>query len=268
MIVELTAAIEARLKAAGLKLAHVEIHGLKPDKNLPSPSALIFVDSGAFEKVSSETCKMTAEVTVALMVRDLGREKNRRAGVSALVEGVMAALAFQTLDLNVSPLKPLRFENVTDSELADLGVMIFALKFSTSWAWTKPDDEVEAVDLIRIGLNYLLQDPYDDGGVDASDLIDEPYTIYSPCFSFVGVGLNDFNLYGQYSGPEIEGVITVTISTGDPDTVAVTLGGSDPVSLEITGSEQALPGVAGVLFSFDATTGHTDGDVWTISLNG
>jgi len=267
MLAEIAEAVETTLKSAGLRFALVEVHGADPDREMPSPAALIYVDSGEFEKLASESYKVFADITVALVFKDLGREKARRAGVAALIEGVVDALALQSLGIPIAPIKPQGFRNVTDKDLAELGLVVFAVRFKTSFTWTKPDPDADALDLLRIGLNYFLQDPADDAVADAADLTGEPYPVYSPVFSFTGAGLNDFNLYGSYSGPEITGDIVITITAGDPDTAVVAVGDNDPVALEITGAEQALPGVAGVTFSFDAVTGHTEGDAWTILLN-
>lgn len=88
-----------------------------------------------------------------------------------------------------------------------------------------------------------------------------------------GEGLDDATSGGTYSGttPANGTPVTYTIEidgTGTPDTFSWYIDGVLQVAaVEITASSQAL-GDDGVTVTFGATTGHTSGDIWTISVTG
>jgi hypothetical protein len=110
---------------------------------------------------------------VDIVFSHLGNEEQRRRGIYPLLEGIVQALLLQTLGLGIAPLRPKTFRNVTSETLRAKGLLVYSLEFETSCHLRKLDEE-EADDLLRVGLNYYLQDPEDDEVADASDLIGEP----------------------------------------------------------------------------------------------
>lgn len=91
----------------------------------------------------------------------------------------------------------------------------------------------------------------------------QPATI-SPAV-FTGTGLNDAVSGGKPTGPAANYIFSITIqATGSPDTFEWSVnGGSLHTGIHITGVAQALS--QGVTITFAATTGHTLGDLWTIT---
>jgi len=84
--------------------------------------------------------------------------------------------------------------------------------------------------------------------------------------SFTGTGLNDATSGGAYSGTGNSATYEVEIdATGIPDTFKWKKdSGAYTTGVAITGSAQTLSD--GVTITFAATTGHTLGDKWTISV--
>lgn len=84
--------------------------------------------------------------------------------------------------------------------------------------------------------------------------------------SFTGTGLNDGTSGGTYSGTGNSATYEVEIdATGTPDTFKWKKGsGSYTTGVAITGAAQTLSD--GVTITFAATTGHTLGDKWTITV--
>lgn len=83
--------------------------------------------------------------------------------------------------------------------------------------------------------------------------------------AFSGAGLNDLNVAsGNPDTTNLPHTYVVTISsTGTPDHFTFTVDGGSPSSaIAITGSNQILSN--GVEINFTATTGHTNGNSWTI----
>lgn len=134
----------------------------------PGPTASVAVFEGTFEKVTQATWKQKVTVNVLLTFKHERGEEERRKGINPLVQGVVQYLMLRDLGLNMEPLKPVRFRDVTDSDDYEERKIVYLVEFSTSFTITKPDLEV-AVDLLRIGMNYYLK-PGDDI-VDASDLV-------------------------------------------------------------------------------------------------
>lgn len=78
-----------------------------------------------------------------------------------------------------------------------------------------------------------------------------------------GNGLSDVTSGGTFTGTDGDTFVVTIASTGEPDTFTWTKNGgtvSDPVA--ISGTAQTLSD--GVTITFSATTGHTDGDAWTV----
>ncbi len=83
--------------------------------------------------------------------------------------------------------------------------------------------------------------------------------------SFAGAGLNDTTFTGIYTGT-VAGVLSIEIdATGAPDTYKWSIdGGPEITGISITGGGQVV--VDGVIVTFAATTGHTLGDLWLVTL--
>ena len=83
----------------------------------------------------------------------------------------MQGLMLADLGLEITPMRPSRFANITDGEMREKDTMVYQIQFFTSYVMSRADDE-DVTDLLRIGLNYYLQDPEDDGVADATDLVE------------------------------------------------------------------------------------------------
>jgi hypothetical protein len=84
--------------------------------------------------------------------------------------------------------------------------------------------------------------------------------------SFLGTGLNDLTLSGEYSGT-VEGLLAIEIdANGTPDTFKWSIaGGVETTSVPIESGGQVL--VDGIIVTFATTTGHTIGDSWLSTLD-
>ncbi len=164
--------IDAKLAAAGQTISVVP--GMK---EVPRPSVYVFMQSGGFEKVSQASLRVNVTGIVSLVFSgimdysNLSEEATRRRGIYIILETVVQAVMLQTLSLDIKPLLPKSFKDVTPDDYRERGILIYNLEIETSYHLAKVDDEV-LVDLLRVGLNYYLQDPSDDNVVDASDLLE------------------------------------------------------------------------------------------------
>ncbi len=134
----------------------------------PGPTVSVAIFEGTFEKVTQITWKQKLTVNVLLTFKHERGEEERRRGINPLVQGVVQYLMLRDLGLNMEPLKPVRFRDVTDEADYEERKIVYLVEFSTSFTVTKVDLEV-AGDLLAVGLNYYLK-PGDEV-VDASDLV-------------------------------------------------------------------------------------------------
>jgi hypothetical protein len=169
MIVDIEKKAIERLTSGGLAVRDVEIQ--KGARGIVYPAVFVSTEAGKFVRIGQAACKLTVTLTVIIVFKHLTSEKDRRHGVYPVLEGVVNLLMLQTLGLEISPLIPVGFRNVTDEELADDKLMAYQLELETSFTLTRVDDE-KATDLLQIGLQYFLQDPEDDQEADAEDLVD------------------------------------------------------------------------------------------------
>ncbi len=90
-------------------------------------------------------------------------------------------------------------------------------------------------------------------------------TVYAGVTAFTGSGLNDATYAGVYTGTTATTFDVEIDATGTPDTFKWRKGtGSYTTGVAITGAAQTLSN--GVTIAFNATTGHTVGNKWTLTL--
>ncbi len=177
MLVDIENAAVAKLTAAGLNVNDIDLSdtGLASSKISAAqrahlPAVFAAIEAGAYRKISQSTMRCEAKLLVAVAFKEVANDRKRRAGAHLILESVIGLLSLQTFDLSITPLAAERFYNITDDELADRGIVAYQIEFATSFDVQKQEDDA-AEDLLRIGLNYYLQDPADDGTADAADEI-------------------------------------------------------------------------------------------------
>jgi len=166
MLTEIENAIIDRLETGGLSVRDIDIQ--KGAKGLIYPAIFVSTEAGDFKNLSQVKFKCSVTVSVIAVFKSHKSEKKRRHGVYPILSGVLLRLMLQDLGLNITPLFPVRFRNVTDRRLAEKALMAYQLDFRTSFELTRVDDET-SVDLLEVGLKYYLQEPVDDGEADAGD---------------------------------------------------------------------------------------------------
>ncbi len=168
MITEIEEAIIARLEDKGLNVAKRRVKD--GSKHVKLPAVYVTTQAGDFMKETLTKYRCEISVSVAVVFKNLKSDQDQRHGVYPILMSVTSFLMLQDLGLEIRPLKPIRFRNITDEEMAEGGLTAFQLVFKTSFILTRMDEE-EAFDLLRIGLSYFLQDPEDDNVVDAQDIV-------------------------------------------------------------------------------------------------
>ena len=160
MLVNIENAIIDRLETGGLSVRDIDIK--KGAKGLIYPAIFVSTTAGEYKKLGQVKYKCSPTIAVVAVFK--------HHGVYPILEGIVLRLMLQDMGLEITPLVPVRFRNVTDKALGEKGLMAYQIDLKTSFTVTRVDDEV-AVDLLKVGLEYYLQDPVDDGIADAEDEI-------------------------------------------------------------------------------------------------
>jgi hypothetical protein len=157
--------VQSKLSAAaGFVAAQRGIEGI------PQPAVYVSIEEGSFRKITSTTWEQAVTCFVDIVFSNLQNEAQRRKGIYAILEGVVQCLLMQKLGLDIAPLAPKSFRNITSAEHASKGLIVYEMEFNTSCNISKLDEE-ETTDLLEIGLSYYLQDPTDDDIPDAADTV-------------------------------------------------------------------------------------------------
>lgn len=169
MLTDIEQAIVDHLQQRLAAASRISIDEAHSSVSLKMPAVDVIVGGGKFERVAQQY-KLVAQVYVIVTFQNLRSVADRRRGVYPILEAVLALLSGRSFDLKISPLRPLRLDNITEEQEAAEGKVVFQIEFETGWVIVAQDDET-VTDLLRVGLNYYLQDPADDDEADASDLV-------------------------------------------------------------------------------------------------
>ena len=163
-------AILARLAAGALQVRDIDIEKLKA--GVAHPAAYISTETGAFTKKGQEVYACELRIFVVLLFHHAKDERARRRGLYPILEGVARLLMGQKLGLDITPIKPVRFRNVTSDAFRKQYLCAYELELAATVELRMEAGQEDATELLRIGLEYYLQDPADDGRADATDVVE------------------------------------------------------------------------------------------------
>jgi hypothetical protein len=148
----------------------VRASGVQKDaRRLLAPVAVaVAVLDGKFEKVGQASFRQDITISILVKFKNMQSEAARRNGINPIVQAIVQLLALNRLDLEIKPLVPVRFRDVTTEEKYAGGVIEYLVEFATSFSIEKQSTEI-ATDLLKVGLNYLLTPG--DAVADATDTI-------------------------------------------------------------------------------------------------
>lgn len=169
MIIEIENKIINKLETGGLSVRDVSIK--TGTTGIIYPAVFLSTEMGGFKRITQTKYRCELTLVIVIIFKNYKSEKDRRHGVYPILQGVIDLLLLQDLDLEITPITPKSFRNVTDDALADKGLLAYQIEFETSYVIEKTYDEPD-VDLLKIGLEYYLQDPEDDDVMDAQDIVD------------------------------------------------------------------------------------------------
>ena len=166
MIAEIELKILDWLGSAGLDIRNTDI---KKGDSIQYPAVFVYTETGKFSKSTMSKYRCELGVCVLIAFRDVKSEKRRRHGLYPILEGLIQGLMLNSLGLDIDGLVPKSFRNITDNDMQKGDVLAYQIEFATAFTMKPPEEPT--VDLLRIGLEYYLQDQDDDGVMDARDII-------------------------------------------------------------------------------------------------
>jgi len=168
MITEIENKIINKLETGGLSVRDV---GIKTGTTgIIYPAVFLSTETGDYKRITQTKYRCELTLVIVVIFKNYKSEKDRRHGVYPILQGIINLLLLQDLDLEILPIIPKSFRNITDDALADKGLMAYQIELETSYVIEKTDDET-TVDLLTVGLEYYLQDPVDDEVIDAQDVV-------------------------------------------------------------------------------------------------
>lgn len=175
MLVELEIAILEELAKVSPALK-AKIFDFKVDR-LPRrqtflPTIFLSIEAAEFEDGPDESFYQDVFLFMLVVFTDLEGEATRRKGIYPFLQGVIGILASQKLELDIDPISPVGLQNVTEEDDARNGEIKYQLKFQTRFKVDKAAEDPAPADLLTLAVEYFLQEPSDDGLVDAADVIE------------------------------------------------------------------------------------------------
>jgi hypothetical protein len=168
MITEIETKVVDAMNAAGLGIRDLDVKG--KGRGLNYPCAMVATEEGTFTRISNGKYKCSVDVYIIVAFKDAHSEKKRRHGIYPILLGIFQLLMLQNFGLAIDDLVPRGFKNITDKDMVAKDIIAYQLGFATAFT-VKMQKEEPADELLRIGLEYYLQDPVDDGEMDAQDLV-------------------------------------------------------------------------------------------------
>lgn len=132
------------------------------------PAAYASLSGGAIKKTTQTRLRMDITANLNLVFQSTTPETTRRTVIYPIIQQALEILTLQDLGIAIDPLVPAGFQETTTVDEAAAGLIVYRMQFKTFYYIERIDDEVP-VDLLKIGMEYYLQDPVDDGVKDAED---------------------------------------------------------------------------------------------------
>lgn len=136
-----------------------------------NPAITVAILKATAQPTARRAFRFDCIVNILVTFTSAKSEEARRKGINPIIMAILSAATRQKFGLDISELKPTGFSEITDEKDYQENKIVYLLEFATYFYW-QGEDEEQALDLLRVGLSYFLQDPTDDGTADATDLVE------------------------------------------------------------------------------------------------
>jgi hypothetical protein len=155
MFADIEQAILAQFKTQGLLVDNLDVRR-DPAGVLIMPAAVCHVEQGTMTKISATAFRVDARVYVDLVFKFMGLESDRRKQIYPILEAALGMLTLQSVGLDIHPLEPVSFQNITTPDDAAKSAIIFRMIFATYWEISRTD-YVGTSALLKVLLTEYLQ---------------------------------------------------------------------------------------------------------------
>jgi hypothetical protein len=155
---ELEEKIIAELKSVGFSAREIDLD--EDVAKLIAPAIHCRITQASFKDLTMTSSRANAIVSVHMVVKSLKSEKDRRHSIHSLIAGCIGYLSCKKFGLEISPLKPRNYTEITNDDMRSTGFIEYRIDFSTSYV-SKPVSNAEAMNFLSVGMEYFLK-PGDD----------------------------------------------------------------------------------------------------------
>jgi hypothetical protein len=167
MIAEIEEAIVSLLTT---QLSNARVKAQKGFEGIPQPGVYVSTEGVRFTKTTMYSWKQDLTIYVDVIFKSLNVEAQRRKGVYPILEGIVQVLFLQNLGLQIQPLEPKSFIEITGEEMLRDGLIAFTMELTTYFHVTLMP-AAQAQELLRIGMSYYLEP----SGIDeVTDVVNLP----------------------------------------------------------------------------------------------
>ncbi len=152
MIAQIEDAIVSLLQTA---LADTRIAVQKGYEGIPQPAVYVSIEDARFHKVTMWSWKCEPTIYVDIIFKSLKTEQARRQGLYGILESCMQLLFLNNLGLDIHPLQPTGFRNITTEELLRDGFVAYSFTLTTHFIMTLLEPS-GIQDLLTVSMNYYL----------------------------------------------------------------------------------------------------------------
>jgi hypothetical protein len=161
MLLKLEKAIKDFLKDSGLKALddvkeyrHINVNELQRWTRGTVVDAVI---TGGDHSAYNNEIRQSINISVLVLTEMPRGVEERHKRLYPVLQGILHLLAGENLGLDISPLVPGIFSDITFEELASVGAIAWQIDFSTDYTLETASKE-EAETLIELGLTYSFGD--------------------------------------------------------------------------------------------------------------
>ena len=152
MIAQIEDAIMSLLQGA---FATARVAVQKGYEGIPQPAIYIGTEEGRFIKVGMAIWRQETTIYIDIIFKSLKSEQARRQALYPMLESVIQILAGQTLGLDIHPIHPKAFRNVTTEEMLRDGFVAYSFEIETDYH-INFEGPVAAQEMLNVAMSYYL----------------------------------------------------------------------------------------------------------------
>lgn len=176
MLNDLLEKILSKLEQSGLQVKNIDFNSIinKQGFTLSKPCVSLNIQSATFKNGIKTDVVCSPVISMLVVTQHISSEKSRKAIMYDVVEAIIHELTNEKLGLSLqNEIKPTGFSDVTPTDFAAKGCLIYELKLTCSFNYEKiPEDQRVTGVLEKIINKYYVYNQEDDGEIDLQSEVD------------------------------------------------------------------------------------------------